>query len=105
MASNDSARYFQKDHLAVIEIKEYLVHRIMEIMPDSTPFARTVLDEFANDWQDAAEENENTLYYRSYAGYPSLLSSIEEESALGLPKILNSLRNVEPTVNVYFNRR
>jgi hypothetical protein len=74
-------------------------------MPDSLSFAQDILDEFVRDWQDVAEENENTLYYKSYNGNPSLLSSAEEDSELGLPKILNSLRNVDPTVNIYFNRR
>lgn len=74
-------------------------------MPDNTSFAENVLDEFAKDWEGVAEENENTLYYKSYNGNPSLLSSAEEDSELGLPKILNSLRNVDPTVNIYFNRR
>ena len=105
LSANDSARYFKKDNPSVIEIKDYIVRRIREIMPESVRFALVTLDEFSQDWQDAAEENENTLYYKSYTGYPSLLSSAEENSELGLPKILNSLRNVDPTVNVYFNRR
>ncbi|ADU26811.1 helicase [Ethanoligenens harbinense] len=105
LAANDAARYFRADNFAVIQIKEYLVQRVREIMPDSVAFAQTSLGEFAQKWQDVAEENENTLYYKSYNGNPSLLSSAEEDSELGLPKILNSLRNVDPTVNIYFNRR
>lgn len=105
LAANDSARYFRADSPAVIEIKNYLIQRVREIMPDSVVFAKNVLEEFAKDWEEVAEENGNSLYYKSYTGSPSLLSSAEETSALGLPKILNSLRNVDPTVNIYFKRR
>jgi hypothetical protein len=105
LSTNDAARYFKADSPLVIKVKEYIIQRVREIMPDSLSFAQDILDEFVRDWQDVAEENENTLYYKSYNGNPSLLSSAEEDSELGLPKILNSLRNVDPTVNIYFNRR
>ena len=82
-----------------------MIKRVSEIMPDSIISAQKALDEFASKWERKAIENSNTLCYKSYSGNPSLLSSAEEESELELPKILNSLRNVDPTVNVYFNRR
>lgn len=102
LSANDTARDFNANDSEVIEIKEYLLDRVRQIMPDSVAFARAVLDGFSQAWQKVAEENSNTLYYKNYSGHPSLLSAAEEDSELGLPKILNSLRNVEPSVNVYF---
>jgi hypothetical protein len=105
LTANDAARYFKANDTQVIKIKEFMIKRVSEIMPDSTVFAQKSLDEFASKWEREATENSNTLFYKSYNGYPSLLSSAEEESELGLPKMLNSLRNVDPTINIYFNRR
>ena len=105
LTANDAARYFKSNDSQVIRIKEFMIRRISEVMPNSTTFAQKSLDEFASKWEREAIENSNTLFYKSYNGYPSILSSAEEESELGLPKILNSLRNVDPAVNIYFNRR
>jgi hypothetical protein len=104
LSSNESARYFRADIPAVGKVRDYLLKRVGEIMPSNSDYATTVLSDFANVWEEIAIENSNTLFYKSYNGYPSLLSSAEDDSELGLPKILNSLRNVDPTVNVYFRR-
>lgn len=104
LSQNESARYFQADLDDVVNIGDYIVKRVGEIMPKNIDFAAESLRNFARDWEDVALENRNTLCYKSYSGLPSLLSSAEEESELGLPKILNSLRNVDPTVNIYFRR-
>jgi hypothetical protein len=104
LSHNDSARHFKADMGDIEKIRNYLVKRVGEIMPEHADFAAGIIDDFAKDWEYVAAENSNTLCYKSYDGKPSLLSSAEEDSALGLPKILNSLRNVDPTVNVYFRR-
>jgi hypothetical protein len=95
-------RYFKAGRADVRNIIDYLVKRVGEIMPDNRDFASLVLCDFAQNWENVALENSNTLFYKDYSGKPSLLYSAEEDSILGLPKILNSLRNVDPTVNVYF---
>jgi len=105
LSANDAARNFRADNLQVVKIKDFLIKRVSEIMPDSINFAQKNLDEFMVDWEDVATENGNTLFYKTYGDGVSLLSSAEEESELGLPKILNSLRNVDQTVNIFFNRR
>ncbi|HCF71632.1 MAG TPA: hypothetical protein DER33_08650 [Syntrophomonas sp.] len=104
LSANESARDFQADLDEVTEIRDYIVKRVKEIMPKHENFAAETLRNFARDWEDVASENSNTLCYKSYNGLPSLLSSAEEDSKLGLPKILNSLRNVDPTVNIFFRR-
>lgn len=104
LSTNESARDFQADLDEVVSIRDYIVKRVKEIMPKHEDFAAETLRNFARDWEDVASENSNTLCYKSYNGLPSLLSSAEEDSELGLPKILNSLRNVDPTVNVFFRR-
>jgi hypothetical protein len=105
LSANDAARNFRADNLQVVKIKDFLIKRVSEIMPDSISFAKETLNEFMGDWEDVAAENVNTLFYKTYGDGVSLLSSAEEESELGLPKILNSLRNVDQTVNIFFNRR
>ena len=67
-------------------------------------YAVEVINNFANDWEMVARENKYPLCYKSYSSNPSLLSSVDEKETLGLPKVLNSLRNVEPIINVYFTR-
>jgi hypothetical protein len=104
LSANESARDFRADLEEVARIRDYIVRRVKEIMPKHEDFADDVLRSFARDWENTALGNSNTLCYKSYGGFPSLLSSAEEDSNLGLPKILNSLRNVDPTVNVYFRR-
>lgn len=104
LSGNEAARDFRADSEQVIEIRDYIVKRVGEIMPKNVDFAAEYLIDFAQEWENIAIENSNTLYYKDYRGFPSLLSSAEEESQLGLPKVLNSLRNVDPSVNVYFRR-
>ena len=104
LSANESARYFQADSADVIKIQKYILQRVGEIMPKNIISAEEMLIAFAEDWAEVASENSNTLCYKSYTGSPSLLSSAEEDSELGLPKILNSLRNVDPVVNIYFKR-
>jgi hypothetical protein len=105
LAANDTVRNFKADNQQAVTIKKFLIKRISEIMPDSVGLAQEALNEFIADWENAAVENANTLFYKTYGDGVSLLSSAEEESELGLPKILNSLRNVDQTVNIFFNRR
>jgi hypothetical protein len=88
----------------VATIQDYMVKKVGEIMPEHVDCAAEIIQNYAHDWEDVAKENSNTLCYKSYAGLPSLLASAEEESKLSLPKILNSLRNVDPSVNIYFKR-
>jgi len=107
LSQNDSARRFEAGRDDVAKIRGYIVGRVEEIMPrrkDLADFAEEMLKDFEQDWEAVASDNSNTLCYKSYTGNPSLLSSAEDDSEFGLPKILNSLRNVEPSVNVYFRR-
>ena len=104
LSSNESARCFKADNTDILKVKDYIVKRVEEITPKNVNFAAETLLNFSKGWEEVATENRNTLCYKSYSGLPSLLSSAEEESDLGLPKILNSLRNVEPSVNIYLRR-
>jgi hypothetical protein len=105
-SNNESARYFTADMDGVQDIKDYIVKRVSEIMPRHREFALEMLNNFARAWESIALSNSNTLCYKSYSGKPSLLSSAEDDApdSLKIPKILNSLRNVEPSVNIFFRR-
>lgn len=104
LAGNDTARYFSSDNLEIQRIQDYITKRVAEIMPSNVESAVEMLHNFSQDWEEAAAENRNTLCYKGYNESPSLLASAEEGSELGIPKILNSLRNVDYSVNIYFRR-
>lgn len=104
LSGNETARYFSSNVMAVQEIRDYIIGRVEEIMPKNADEAIEMLNSFMQDWEEVARENRNTLCYRGYNGLPSFLVSAEEDSGLGIPKILNSLRNVDYSVNIYFRR-
>ena len=104
LSGNNSARYFRIGRPDVEALHMSIVDRIRRIAPAQAKFADAVLCDFSLSWQRVARENSNSLCYRASKGSPSLLVSAEEESELDIPKTLNSLRNVDPSVNVFFRR-
>lgn len=103
LTQNASARHFSSDDGRVKHIFNYIVGRVEEIMPRHAEFASDALHDFIEYWDEVATAFNNTLCYKSINN-PSLLFSAEEETESDTPKILNSLRNVEQSSNVYFKR-
>ena len=103
LSENESARNFKTDLPKVKEIIDYLLRRVKNIIPEHKNFAEKVLSNFAKQWEKFIEEHRN-VYYKDYNGEPSILISAEENIDSELPKTLNSLRNVEPEINVFIRR-
>ena len=101
MNSNDSARLFNANNSKVCEIEEYLLNRIKEIQPAALDGAIAFLEDFKYAWMNAG----SSLVYdarkkgRGAGEYISLLQSSENDNEDFT--VLNSVRNVESSSNVY----
>lgn len=104
MSSNSGAANFRENLSGVSEIKEYILKRVQDIMPDAVHFASEWLDCTSSTWEELALTNPDTLFYQSKTGV-SLLFSFQDETSLPFPTTLNSLRNVEDTANIYLASR
>lgn len=104
MLENNSASYFRESLAGVSKIKENILKRIKDIMPDSHDYASYWLDCISSEWEELAISNPDTLFYNSSTN-TSLLFSYQDENSIPFPTTLNSLRNVEDTANIYLNGR
>ncbi|MBQ8726302.1 MAG: hypothetical protein IJY84_04325 [Clostridia bacterium] len=101
MSSNDSARLFNANNSKVCEIEEYLLNRIKEIQPAALDGAIAFLEDFKYAWMNAG----SSLVYdvrkkgRVAGEYISLLQSSENDNEDFT--VLNSVRNVESSSNVF----
>lgn len=101
MSSNDAAGLFDKNNSKVNELRKYLIERISAIQPNAEDGATEYLDEFIDAWNEAG----NSYVYdarkkgQGASGYQSLLISSENKNE-DFP-ILNSVRNVEKSSNVF----
>jgi hypothetical protein len=102
-ANIDAVNFRQGDAATVID---YILARIKAIQPDSYSFAGDYLSDVAEKWEYLAHENPDTLVYADHKGNKvSLLQSAERDMLVDFPPVLNSLRNVEPSANVFIERR
>ena len=105
MANNDAAGQFSARDVKVQEIKQYLLERIQMIQSQSAIEAEVYLEEFIAYWHTLASSNP-LVYDKKRKGvnarrYISLLIPAEEGE--GDFPILNSVRNVENSSNVFIN--
>ena len=105
MNDNKSAVKFRNELAGVQEIKEYILKRVSDINSSAIELAKEWLDYFADRWEELAKENKDTLLYTDFNGGVSLLNSAEKNTEIGLPTILNALRNVDEASNIYILRR
>ena len=102
MEKNDDAKKFTDANSVVKEIYEYILNRVKFIQPDAYPYAKNYLDEVISLWANNAGKSlvyDNKKKGRNASSYMSLLQSAEDEPD-GLP-VLNSVRNVENSSNIY----
>ena len=101
MENNDGAALFTKSSARIEVLKEYLLSRIADIQPDSLQYSKDYLDAFIEYW----DQNTQSLVYdkkkkgRQAESFISLLASAENGSEDF--SVLNSVRNVENSSNVY----
>ncbi|MDR1640193.1 MAG: helicase C-terminal domain-containing protein [Clostridiales bacterium] len=106
LGENDMAINFRAKDLRVIKATNYILARIAEIRPDSVDFAKDWLQKITKAWDLIARENPDTLVYYDYKGEKlSLLQAAEKTAAIDFPLVLNSLRNVEQSSNVFIKER
>lgn len=104
MEHNDDASRFSENHCVVQEIYSYLLERIKAIQPDAYAVAKDYLNAVIESWSDSVGQKlvyDNKLKGRNASQYMSLLVSAEEESG-DLP-VLNSVRNVENSSNIFID--
>ena len=105
--ANDSAVNFRIEDKYVDSVKSFIIKRVNSINPSTAEYAEQWITRVAERWDELAQENPNTLVYYKYnqAGCCNLLVAGEQGSELDFPATLNSLRNVEPSSNVFIQER
>jgi hypothetical protein len=107
LGANDNAVNFRVDDECVSKVKNFILDRIRKIHPEAVRDAEEWIMAVAKRWEELALENPDTLVYfkRNQAGSCNLLIAGEQGSNLDFPATLNSLRNVEPSPNVFIQER
>ena len=102
--ANDCARHFDSDNSEVKNIKNYIINRISQINPRSKDYAEKLLSEIISSWDEMTNIYPDLSYVSNDKDAVQLLNSAENNNDFEFPPILNSLRNVEESSNVYINR-
>ncbi|MDE6729404.1 MAG: hypothetical protein K2J71_01335 [Oscillospiraceae bacterium] len=104
--SNESARQFRQDDIEIEHIKQIILQRVEDIEPHMKEFAEEWLDYYLKCWADLAESLPNRLVFADYQHEDTaLFRSADNHTSSDIPAILNSVRNVETTANIYFTKR
>jgi hypothetical protein len=105
MDTNKAAVRFRKEMEGVSKITGFILNRVKDIRPNAYRDAEEYLNAIVDEWDYLARSNPDTLVYKGYNGELSLLNEAEKEVELPFPPILNSLRNVEASSNVFIHAR
>ncbi|MDR1580919.1 MAG: hypothetical protein LBS35_11230 [Synergistaceae bacterium] len=102
MGANQAAARFRKNMEGVEDVRKFILNRVRAVSPASERDAGIWLEWVIEAWDDLARRNEDRLRYkgRDEDGEISLLNIAGKGNIL-FPAILNSLRNVELSSNVY----
>jgi len=104
--ANESARKFIRTDNNIEQVKLSILKRIEEIEPQIKDYAEEWLDYYLNCWEKLAESLPNKLVFSDYHNEDAaLFRSADNQNISDIPSILNSVRNVEPSTNIYFMRR
>ncbi|WP_195468128.1 helicase-related protein [Clostridium sp. D43t1_170807_H7] len=104
MTSNADASNYRKNIPEVLEIKDYILERVKRISPEAVEDAEEYLTYISDEWDELASECEY-LKYSSTTGEICLLHPAEKENSTNIPPILNALRNVDQSSNIFVKRR
>ena len=103
---NDNAGYFRTADRRVQAVKQTILDRVSSIEPLMEEYAEKWLDYYIEYWLKRVDRlHESLVYYDYHNEDISLLKSAENIQNDDIPAILNSVRNVEPSANVYFIKR
>ena len=104
LSGNDSPAYFQRNDAQVLQIKNFILERVYNLHPKAKDTAECILNEIISEWESITKIYPNLCYDSKQSGNISLLNSAEETSDFDFPPVLNSLRNVEESSNVYIEQ-
>lgn len=103
---NENACKFIRNDEAVECVKQSIISRVNDIEPRITDYAEKWLDYYLDCWEELAESLPNKLVFSDYHNEDAaLFRSADNQNVSDIPTILNSVRNVEPTANIYFTKR
>ena len=103
---NESARSFSRDDSEIERVKQAILARVEMIEPKIRDYAEEWLNYYLDCWRDLAEALPNMLVYSDYYNEDiALFKSADNQTNSEIPTILNSVRNVESSVNIYFTKR
>lgn len=103
--NKNACKYIRGDK-AVELVKQSILKRVNDIEPRITGYAEEWLDYYLDCWAELAESLPNKLVFSDYRNEDTaLFRSADNQNGSDIPTILNSVRNVEPTANIYFIKR
>lgn len=103
---NENACKFKRNDKDVESVKLDILKRVEKIEPRIIGFAEEWLDYYLDRWEDLTESLPNKLVFSDYHNEDvALFRSAENQNGSDIPAILNAVRNVEPTANIYFVKR
>lgn len=103
---NENACKFIRNDKDIELVKQSILKHINEIEPRITGYAEEWLDYYLDCWADLTESLPNKLVFSDYHNEDiALFRSADNQNGSDIPTILNSVRNVEPTANIYFIKR
>lgn len=103
---NKNACRYVRDDKEVEQVKLAILKRVEEIEPQIRDYAEEWLDYYLDCWAELAEILPNKLVFSDYHNEDAALyRSADNQNGSDIPSILNSVRNVEPSANVYFTKR
>lgn len=104
--SNNSACIFDRDDKEIELIKAEILKRVDSIEPRMTEYAEEWLDYYLDCWEQLKDALPNKLVFSDYRNEDAaLFRSADNQNGSDVPTILNSVRNVEPSANIYFTKR
>ena len=104
---NGAAKLFSADDPEVLRIRESLLDRVRRVSPQMSDYAAEWLDYFCECWNDRIVSTAGMLEFNTPGNVNnSLLISSENINAVPeTPRMLNAVRNVQPSSDVYVIRR
>lgn len=104
--ANESACKFIRNDKDIEHIKQTMLKRVEEIEPRIRDYAEEWLDYYLDCWHELTESLPNRLVFSDYHNEDvALFRSADNQNGSDIPTILNSVRNVETTANIYFTKR
>lgn len=103
---NESARKFRRNDPDISRVRQAILARVADIEPRMQDYAAEWLDYYLECWAELAASLPNSLVFSDYHNEETALyRSADNQNSTDIPTILNSVRNVESSSNIYFVKR